>query len=87
MIWGCMLWDGVGNACKIDGRMDGELYANILDDELQGSFAYYGKNSLSIIFQQDNDPKNKSKLATTWLKDHGFQVLSWPAQFPDLNPN
>jgi len=86
MIWGCMLWDGVGNACKIDGRMDGELYTKILDDELQGSLTYYGKNSSSIIFQQDNDPKHKSKLATTWLKDHGFQVLSWPAQSPDLNP-
>ena len=25
-------------------------------------------------------------MATTWLKEHGFQVLSWPAQSPDLNP-
>src|SRR5258705_11644534 len=30
---GCMTWDGVGMACKIDGRMDGELYCQILDDE------------------------------------------------------
>ena len=26
MVWGCMLWDGVGYAVKIDGRMDGPLY-------------------------------------------------------------
>src|SRR5258706_15602075 len=26
MVYGCMTWDGVGMACKIDGRMDGELY-------------------------------------------------------------
>jgi hypothetical protein len=26
MIWGCMLWEGPGFACEIDGRMDGELY-------------------------------------------------------------
>src|SRR3979490_2641759 len=25
MVWGCMLWDGPGYACKIDGRMDGDL--------------------------------------------------------------
>ena len=25
MIWGYMLWDGVGDASKIDGRMDGDL--------------------------------------------------------------
>jgi hypothetical protein len=86
MMWGCMLWDGVGYACKIDGRMDGELYTKILQDELQGSLMYYGKDPSSIIFQQDNDPKHKSKMARTWLEDHGFQVLSWPSQSPDLNP-
>src|SRR5215469_9259535 len=86
MMWGCMLWDGVGYACKIDGRMDGELYTKILEDELKRSLTYYGKNPSSIIFQQDNDPKHKSKLATTWLQHHEFQVLSWPAQSPDLNP-
>ena len=26
MMWGCMLWEGVGYGCKIDGRMDAELY-------------------------------------------------------------
>ena len=86
MMWGCMMWDGVGYACKIDGRMDGELYTKILQDELQESLTYYGKSPSSIIFQQDNDPKHKSKVATIWLKDHGFKVLSWPAQSPDLNP-
>jgi hypothetical protein len=34
MVWGCMTWDGVGNTCKIDGRMDGNLYVSILEDEL-----------------------------------------------------
>ena len=86
MMWGCMLWDGVGYAYNIDGRMDGELNTKILQEDLQGSLAYYGKNPSSIIFQHDNDPKHKSKVASTWLENHGFQVLSWPAQSPDLNP-
>jgi transposase len=86
MMWGCMLWDGVGYGCKIDGKMDGELYTKILQDELQESLTYYGKNPSSVIFQQDNDPKHKSKKATIWFKDHGFKVLPWPAQSPDLNP-
>ena len=44
MVWGCMTWEGPGLACKIDGRMDGDLYLTILEDELQGSIEYYGKD-------------------------------------------
>ena len=29
-----MLWEGVGNACKIDGRMDGDLYIKIPEGDL-----------------------------------------------------
>ena len=86
MMWGCMLWEGVGYGCKIDGKMDGELYIKILQDELQESLVFYDKDPSTIIFQQDNDPKNKSKKATNWFEDHGFNVLPWPAQSPDLNP-
>ena len=86
MMWGCMLWDGVGYACKIDGKMDGELYTKILQDDLQESLAFYGKDSSTVIFQQDNDPKHMSKLAQAWFKAHGFKVLPWPALSADLNP-
>ena len=37
---GYMSWDGVGYCCKIDGRMDGELYSQILEDELQNSLEW-----------------------------------------------
>ena len=30
MLWGCMLWDGPGYACRIDGGMDGDLFIQIL---------------------------------------------------------
>jgi hypothetical protein len=86
MMWGCMLWEGAGYACRIDGRMDGELYTKILEDELQESLAYFSKDPSSVIFQQDNDPKHKCNKATTWFEDHGLKVLPWPAQSPDLNP-
>jgi hypothetical protein len=86
MMWGCMLWDGVGYACKIDGKMDGDLYIKILEDNLQASLNYYGKTVDDITFQQDGDLKHRCKKATAWFEEHGFKVLLWPAQSPDLNP-
>jgi hypothetical protein len=64
MIWNCILWEGPGFAYKIDGWIDGELYTQILDENLQSSLEYYGKDPADIIFQQDNDPKHKSKKAS-----------------------
>ncbi len=61
MMWGCMLWEGPGYACRIEGTLTSELYEAILEDELQQSLAYYGKEVEDVIFQQDNDPKHTSK--------------------------
>ena len=86
MVWGCMLWDGPGYACKIDGRIDGDLFIQILDDQLQETLTHYGKTPQDIIFQQDNNPKHTCKKAHEWFKNHGFTLLQWPAQSPDINP-
>ena len=76
MIWSCMLWEGAGFACKIDGKIDGELYTKILQDELQESLVLYDKDPSSIIFQQDNDLKHKSQIAISYLEDQDITVLS-----------
>ncbi|KAF9441748.1 hypothetical protein P691DRAFT_620365, partial [Macrolepiota fuliginosa MF-IS2] len=39
------------------------LWDGILEDELQQSLGYYGKDVEDVVFQQDNDPKHKSKKA------------------------
>jgi hypothetical protein len=61
MMWGCMGWDGVVYATKINGRMDGDLYMAILEDELQQTLEFCNKIVDVIIFQQDNDLKQVSK--------------------------
>ena len=86
MVWGCMTWQGIGYTCQIEGKMDAELYCKILEDELQDTLEYYGKDVEDIIFQQDNDPKHTSGKAKHWFQTHGVEVLLWPAQSPDLNP-
>ena len=50
MIWGCMTWEGVGYAAKIEGRMDSELYLQILKDELLNSLFFFLESALLSKF-------------------------------------
>ena len=86
MIWGCMTAHGVGYMCRIEGKMDAELYEEILEDHVVQTVDFYGMDQDNFIFQQDNDPKHKSKRAQKWFQDHNISLLDWPAQSPDLNP-
>jgi transposase len=86
MVWGCMLWEGVGNLVRIDGGLDAPLYCRILEEDLTSSVDWYGKTVADIIFQQDNDPKHTSKLAKETMKKMQLKVLPWPSQSADLNP-
>ena len=86
MMWGCMGWDGIGYATRIEARMDADLYISIMEDELQKTLEYWGQTTDDVIFQQDNDPKHTSKKAKKWFEDNDITVLKWPAQYPDLNP-
>ena len=69
MMWGCMAWEGIGYATKINGRMDADLYLQILKDELQDSLEFYGLNPSNIILQQDNNPKHTCKKVKEWLQE------------------
>ncbi len=72
MIWGCLTWGGAGFSVKVNGRMDGDLFVKILDENLIANLDYYDKNAGDIIFQQDNDPKYTCKQAQEWFKIHGI---------------
>lgn len=86
MVWGCMTSKGVGYLCKIEETMDQHLYKSILEDDLINTIEFYELEPQEVIFQHDNDPKHKSKSVQEWLSNQEFDVLPWPAQFPDLNP-
>ena len=86
MVWGCMGWNGVGKLVEVQGTMDAKQYCEILDVGVVESFEVLEIEEDKRIFQQDNDPKHRSKLATQWFEDNNINVLSWPAQSPDLNP-
>ena len=41
MFWGCFGWKGTGHSCKIDGKMDADLYVEIIEDELINSLYHW----------------------------------------------
>lgn len=84
MVWGCMASKGLGKLHFIDGIMNSDVYMEILKTQMLPS----AKNLLGrrYLFQQDNDPKHKSKKVTEFLNQRRVKVLEWPAQSPDLNP-
>jgi len=86
MVWGCFTSGGVGNICRIYGHMNGDLYRQILKEDLLGTIKCNGMDKDNIIFQQDNDPKHTANLTKQWFEDNRVTVLDWPAQSPDLNP-
>ena len=77
-----MTWQGAGYAHRIDGKMDGDLYVKILDEELQESIRFYNNTKDDIIFQLDNDPKKrpnngfKTMNIKLWTGLHNLQTLS-----------
>lgn len=86
MVWGCMSWNGVGTMVEVEGRMDAKQYVKILEEGLLESIQNSNISPADVIFQQDNDPKHTSNLATNFFNDQDIDVLDWPAQSPDLNP-
>ena len=50
MMLGCMGQDGVGYACRIDGKMNAQLYTHILEEDFQATLEYYGQEVGDITF-------------------------------------
>lgn len=85
MVWGDISWNGVGLLHRIEGTMDVTQYCRILSHSLLGSLCNQNTDPSTIIFQQDNDSKHKSRMATRWFEDHGITVLPWLSSSPNMN--
>ena len=83
MIWGCIGANGVGSLTRIEGKMDSAKYISILQEHLIPSVEKLKLED--FIFQQDNDPKHKSRLTSSFFQCNHIKLLEWPSQSPDLN--
>ena len=85
VVWGMITRFGVGRLVRIEGTLVKELYVEILQDDLLGSFHDLGLNYRHFWFQQDNDPKHTSKLVKAWFEKKHVDLLSWPPNSPDIS--
>jgi len=88
MVWGCITAEGMGRLHRINGIMKGVDYVKILDDNLLGTLKdqkLKKTGKYGIIFQQDNDPKHTSRVASNWFEEKRIKKLSWPPSSPDMN--
>ena len=83
MVWGCFAVSGPGQLAIIDGKMNSQVYQDILQENVSVS-VHQLKLNRSWVMQQDNDPKHRSK-STEWLQQKNLRLLKWPSQSPDLN--
>ncbi|KAK6293921.1 hypothetical protein J4Q44_G00362470 [Coregonus suidteri] len=85
ILWGCFSAKGTGRLHRIEGRMDGAMYREILANNLLPSVKAL-KMGRGWVFQHDNDPKHTARATKEWLRKKHLKVLEWPSQSPDLNP-
>lgn len=86
-VWGGFCATGVTDLVKIEGNMDKFQFKYILENfctKFMRQKFRMKRNKGKL--QMDNDPKHKSKLVKSYLKQEHMFVFDWPSQSPDLNP-
>ena len=80
--WDCFSSLGMDSLIFIDANMTGELYQEIIENDLLKS-AQKLDMSHDWIFQHDND---RAAIVANRLNRNGVEQLHWSSFSPDLNP-
>lgn len=85
MFWGCFSYYGLGPLVALEGSVNGEMHAKTLRKHAFPTLRKLFPRG-DGIFQEDNAPPHRCKVATAVRETNGVQCLPWPPQSPDLNP-
>lgn len=84
MAWASFSARGKLQIAFIPGRMNSEVYQEVLDACLVPFLDDYDDGRL--IFMQDNAPIHTSNSTRQWLATRNIPLFQHPARSPDLNP-
>ena len=73
MLWGCFSAAVTGRLVRIEGKMNGAKYREIIDENLLQSTQDL-RLGRSFTFQQDNNPKHTAKTMQEWLRDKSCEM-------------
>jgi transposase len=91
MVWGCFSGKKLGPIVFVDTSINQDVYMGVLEQHLLEYIEALKSEDLSeLVFQQDNASPHTAKRTQEWLQiagqEHGFRIMRWPANSPDLNP-
>lgn len=85
-IWGCIGELGAGCCTTFPGRMNQWRYLDVIEDHLKPSFELLQRPGKKMIFQQDGATCHTAKRVKEKFKEENIEVMTWPANSPDLSP-
>jgi len=91
MIWGCFVSDKLGPIAFIDGTINTQVHIDVLADIFLPFIDALSADGITdIVFQQDNatphTAKRMQRSLENWAREHGFSVMEWLPNSPDMNP-
>ncbi len=85
MVWGCFTKYNLSPLVRLDGKITGAVYIDILKDYLL-PFLDDLDDWENYLFQEDNAPIHTARIVKSWKEENEVNGIPWPAQSPDLNP-
>ncbi len=87
MFWGCFSWISLGPLVLLEGHITGVMHHDVLANyAIPTVKSHVKKVKKRLFFQEDNAPVHTARVARSFLSSSNVEVLSWPAQSPDINP-
>ena len=87
MVWSCISSRGAGQLYIVQGTMKQDQYKTVLQTTLIPQIREWFPNGEKIVFMQDGAPCHTAKSIKTFFANESIELLDWPGNSPDMNPN